>query len=816
MAESSEKTEGNTEEAVEQPEVKVTEDEIFVPKRVREALEKAKDFEEYRQLRVFKFLHMYSGPNDVLSKEVELEAEKLRLKVQCLSLDKKKDPSLDIGAPDVHGMLTAEVKDGEWDATHAGFPCGSFSRARHRQMEGMPGPVRDGESIYGLATNDEKQQEEADRGTMMAAQAGWLMEEQVQTCKRRGIPPAATLENPPGDQKCGSAWQLPELRQVMSNVNASVAQFNTCSFQTKLKTRWFKPGQFVGRLEGLDQLARVYRCPAWVKHEALVGKRMTEAAGEYPTELANMVAKNIVATWKRILSLEFWRHKMKVKEEEVSTLQKKWVENEEKRNQRLSQKRTIHMAVERGEAMVDELPSSSTHPSKKQRRAEEDVMVLGGMRNPAITVSRMHMVRHVGQKMRAEWINFVKEHPDAVDVATNYGSDVAKFNLELVEKWRRNLGSLFKVEDVKSEGLILKDNLAFRSPLQADLWDAWGKVARDPDTSLPNFMRKGAPLGMNVEIPSSNGIFPPAEVKENDVIEPMVEFESIKGLLNYKSVQEQPVEAKIEIDQNMRRGFVVRLSWKEAEERFKAGTCSRMALLLKQKQDGSTKRRIILDMRRSGGNSRARVEERIILPRLGDVVSMVKDLKSKEPQLYQQIVASATLLWQRRSFVIASHPMRLQRVVSYGWPCYLATKRHRSSWRGWVLRWEDFWQVSWCHTRDSYKYTWMISSFATPQCHPIWSVVFHGGHGSAGEFSQRRERVKGDVDWCWDWIALLCHHALLAAKAQAGVVGNPETLVDKRYDTFEGPSFGDWKTQLGGGGGSPYPLGGQRVLRCGQ
>ena len=640
MAEDSVKDGKDTEEVEKQDETTPVDKDVFIPKRVREALESAKDFEEYRQLRVFKFLHMYSGPNDVLSKEVENEGMKLRLKVQCLSLDKKKDASLDISAPDLHEILVSEVKEGEWDATHAGFPCGSFSRARHRQMDGMPGPVRDGESIYGLATNDERQQEEADKGTMMAAQAGWLMEEQVLTCKRRGIPPAATLENPPGDKKCGSAWQLPELRLVMNSVNASVAQFNTCSFQSKLKTRWFKPGQFVGRLEGLDQLARVCRCPAWVKHEALVGKKMTEAAGECPVELANIVAKNIVATWKRTLNLEFWRHKMKVKEEEVSTLQKKWVENEEKRNQRLNQKRTIHMGVERGEVMVDELPSSTTHPSKKQRKAEEDVMVLGGMRNPTVTVSRMHMVRHVGQRMRAEWINFVKEHPDAVDVATNYGSDVAKFNLELVEKWQQKLGDLFKIKDVKSEGLILKDNLAFKSPLQADLWDAWGKVARDPDTSLPSFMRKGAPLGMNLEIPGSNGIFPQTEAKDNETVEPTVEFESIKGLLNYKSVQEQPVEAKIEIDRNIRRGFVVRLSWKEVEERFETGTCSRMALLLKQKQDGSVKRRIILDMRRSGGNSRAKVDERIILPRLGDVVGMVKDLKSKESQLYQQIVAA--------------------------------------------------------------------------------------------------------------------------------------------------------------------------------
>lgn len=89
------------------------------------------------------------------------------------------------------------------------------------------------------------------------------------------------------------------------------------------------------------------------------------------------MAKNVVATWKRTLSLEFWRHRLAVKQDEVSDLQKKWVLNEEKRTKMLGQKRTIHMAVERGEALVDELPSSSTHPSKKQRKEEENIRMLG-------------------------------------------------------------------------------------------------------------------------------------------------------------------------------------------------------------------------------------------------------------------------------------------------------------------------------------------------------------------------------------------------------------------------------------------------------
>ena len=138
-----------------------------------------------------------------------------------------------------------------------------------------------------------------------------------------------------------------------------------------------------------------------------------------------------------------------------------------------------------------------------------------------------------------------------------------------------------------------------------------------------------------MEIPTSNGIFPAVDSGEiEEKTQPMSEFESAKGLLNYKSVQEQPVEAKVEIEGIIRRGFVVRMAWEDVERRFGKGTCSKMALLWKEKC------RLILDMRRSGGNSRAMVRERIVLPRLCDVVTMVKDLKRRENEFFQQLVKS--------------------------------------------------------------------------------------------------------------------------------------------------------------------------------
>ena len=40
------------------------------------------------------------------------------------------------------------MKAGEWDYVHSGFPCGSFSMARHNPVPGQLAPVRDKMDIY--------------------------------------------------------------------------------------------------------------------------------------------------------------------------------------------------------------------------------------------------------------------------------------------------------------------------------------------------------------------------------------------------------------------------------------------------------------------------------------------------------------------------------------------------------------------------------------------------------------------------------------------------------------------------------------------
>ena len=135
----------------------------------------------------------------------------------------------------------------------------------------MPGPVRSGEFIYGLPTNTKAQQNEADKGTLLAGRSVVAVDKQLESAKVRRVPGVGTLENPPGTEEKGSAWALPEIKAFMKKWSGVEANFNTCTYQEG-KIRWKKPARFGGRLAGLGGLSRVCKCPGWVTHESLTGK----------------------------------------------------------------------------------------------------------------------------------------------------------------------------------------------------------------------------------------------------------------------------------------------------------------------------------------------------------------------------------------------------------------------------------------------------------------------------------------------------------------------------------------------------------------
>ena len=104
-----------------------------------------------------------------------------------------------------------------------GFPYGSFSRARYNSAGDGPSPVRSGAEIYGMSSNNAAQQKEADRGTVLAVRSAMIINEVIQSARRRSILSTGTLENPPGSEtkEEGSAWALPELISFEKDLGAT-------------------------------------------------------------------------------------------------------------------------------------------------------------------------------------------------------------------------------------------------------------------------------------------------------------------------------------------------------------------------------------------------------------------------------------------------------------------------------------------------------------------------------------------------------------------------------------------------------------------
>eukprot|EP00913_Durusdinium_trenchii_P013258 g12445.t1 len=308
---------------------------------------------------------------------------------------------------------------------------------------------------------------------------------------------------------------------------------------------------------------------------------------------------------------------VKMKAAEVSSLQQKWLIDEERKLRGLSiadtkrEKRELERSLE---TMWNEqgLPKSMAKISKKELREAENDASIGGMRNPDLAVERLTLVREVGAKLRDEWGKIFAEEPDFAVLGSTYGKREAKFDEDLSKRWKeRILAALGGA--VPMEGVMLRSNTECKSPLDPELWQAWQVASKDPDLCIQQFIREGVPLGMSSKIPPSGGVFPPARNQETQAVEAQVEFEERQNMVNYASVQEHPRESQ--------------------------GTVSKLALILKPKPDGSVKKRIVIDMLRSGGNGRAEVPERIVLPRVSDVLRAMRKMDESEPSALNWLIA---------------------------------------------------------------------------------------------------------------------------------------------------------------------------------
>ena len=151
-------------------------------------------------------------------------------------------------------------KEDTWMATHAGYPCSTFSRLRSRKVEGLPGPVRSKEEPYGLKGNTPSAQRDADQGAIMASRAIDMAAAVVEGRRLTTTRAIATLENPP------PSWELPEMNKFWNLGNIDTVIFNTCAYEDDLEVgkKHYKPQQFSGTLRGTpkhEQVLQLWKPP---------------------------------------------------------------------------------------------------------------------------------------------------------------------------------------------------------------------------------------------------------------------------------------------------------------------------------------------------------------------------------------------------------------------------------------------------------------------------------------------------------------------------------------------------------------------------
>ena len=252
---------------------------------------------------------------------------------------------------------------------------------------------------------------------------------------------------------------------------------------------------------------------------------------------------------------------------------------------------------------------------------------VGGMRDPFKVMTGRSTALSLGIRLRAAWEAFERKHPKASQIAETYGTPDCEFNATLVQEWKSTMKKILGAKAPPT--LKIKPRWQYVSPLDPELLEAWIAKSSDPDVVLPGWIRNGAPLGIEKEI-ETKGIFPKNTDDSNLDFQSGVELEDAAAQLsrgevsNYSSVLDNIEDAKIELQRYRQEGYLADVPKSVVTEEMAHGTISRLGLIIKEKPEG-VKRRIILDLRRSGGNKKARLPEKLVLPRPKDAVAMIRD-----------------------------------------------------------------------------------------------------------------------------------------------------------------------------------------------
>ena len=252
-------------------------------------------------------------------------------------------------------------------------------------------------------------------------------------------------------------------------------------------------------------------------------------------------------------------------------------------------------------------------------RNVENAQALGGMRRPDLSVLASPGYRHWGDRFHNMALDFIGRHPDAMLVIHDIrgGRSTMGFTADVATAFRKSWFQVLETDEPPP----------CSGPDPAVL-ETWGKAVGDEDASriLPQWLRTGAPIGIKEHIETC-GVFPPVE--DTAQMDPDELSTNMAGWSNYASAESEPAVVMELLDAQAKKGHC-RFFDSEAELAEFLGVetvvLSKLALISKPRPDGTTKHRLIWDLRRSDVNATVQLGERIVLPRIQDAVDDAKFL----------------------------------------------------------------------------------------------------------------------------------------------------------------------------------------------
>eukprot|EP00435_Cladocopium_sp_Y103_P025722 s2922_g6.t1 len=650
-------------------------------------------FKEYLEVRKFVFLHHFSGKTDNLSQAVSEECEKLGLKVDTTSVDLEKGQDLMREEPYRSHKQAAEdgVVDGyhagfpcntfsklRWRAA-PGLPGPLRSKSFPYGFRDLSAKDKNtcnqGTILMARAVGMAEAVFKADRFMKVP---GFVTLENP--------PPSDHPEHI-------SAWHMPELVELVDRVAEwRCAHFNTCAYEidVPLGERHYKPQMLGGTLQDIDSLSMQCNCGGR-PHEPIVGKERSSRSASYPKAFCRAYGALVAKHFLNMAKAEFLEGRLKLLGDRINYLKgttadlvrdtedleshTKHVETSASFERGMAHKRKGEEASPRSSSwdpsegvdwsrsssqeldVAEALPASSSAEkgSKRQRielktkkeveeeteelkgkeplvwkggagkhgtlrepRAKGEIpqalVYLGGMRDPHKAVVKLPTLQAQGQKLWERWRKFAVSHAGALEVAESYGTEGCNFDEGILVEWRKEICNLL---DISLPGSRVTEGPDYTTPVFHEMLKAWVRRSGDPDKAVP----------MWLEHPPSDEADLEDDVRAHVVSDAVLERPD--SWKNYKSVEEELDHAKAELQRYEDLRYLKRIGKETAEQDYQNGTISRLGLVLKTKESGEVKRRIVIDLRRSGGNLKSKLPEKLVLPRLVDAIKLMKEIRKR-------------------------------------------------------------------------------------------------------------------------------------------------------------------------------------------